>query len=286
MANESRSQRPASQCEREPIRNCRTTESGGQRPSFQHFRLSRGFRSPPLSAPSTSSISGPRFRRRLWISRRRNNYRSARENVRASELSAQRRARSGSLCGGRRISPGDRGGRQGAIRACSTDTANALYRQLSQQRAVGLVAQIDVNRSQVQMLTQRQRLVSVENDLAKQKINLARMVGLPPNDRYELADDVPFAPAPPITAEEALRQAFAQRSDLKATRSTGPRGRACLGRPRAPNVFLPLSLTADYGVIGTNPGNAHGTFAVVGSLKFPIWKEAALRATSNRPTRH
>jgi outer membrane protein TolC len=32
-----------------------------------------------------------------------------------------------------------------------------------------------------------------------------------------------------------------------------------------------LSLTADYGVIGTNPAQAHGTFAVVGSLKFPIW---------------
>src|SRR5260370_1408144 len=82
------------------------------------------------------------------------------------------------------------------------------------QRGVGLVAQIDVNRSHVQMLTQQQRLVSLENDLAKQKINLARIVGLPPNDRYDLTDDVPFAAAPAINVDDALKQAFGQRPDL------------------------------------------------------------------------
>jgi outer membrane protein TolC len=55
------------------------------------------------------------------------------------------------------------------------ETANALLDQTSQRRAVGLTAQIDVNRSQVQALTQQQRLVSPKNDLAKQKINLARL---------------------------------------------------------------------------------------------------------------
>ena len=96
------------------------------------------------------------------------------------------------------------------------DTANALYQQAFQQRAVGVVAQVDVDRSQVQALTQQQRVTSLQNDLAKQKINLARITGLPPNDQYDLSDNVPFSPAPPITVEEVLRQAFEQRSDLKA----------------------------------------------------------------------
>jgi len=39
------------------------------------------------------------------------------------------------------------------------DTANALFQQASERRAVGVLAQIDVNRSQVQVLTQQQRLV-------------------------------------------------------------------------------------------------------------------------------
>jgi outer membrane protein TolC len=150
------------------------------------------------------------------------------------------------------------------------ETANALYGQTSQQHTVGLVAQIDVNRSRVQMLTQRQRLVSLQNDLAKQKINLARMVGLPPNDAYEIADDVPFEPGPAVTIEDALQQAFAQRSDLKAAEAqvrAAERARSAARAERLPS----LSLTADYGAIGTNPAHAHGTFAVVGSLKFPIW---------------
>src|SRR5439155_8936903 len=96
------------------------------------------------------------------------------------------------------------------------ETAKALYQQTSQQRGVGLVAQIDVNRSRVQMLTQQQRLVSLENDLAKQKINLALITGLPPDDRYDIADDVPFAAAPAISVEDSLKQAYAQRPDVKA----------------------------------------------------------------------
>ena len=199
-----------------------------------------------------------------------NNYRSAAENVRASELAGKDARDLVVLAvGGVYLQVTAAAARVQSARA-QLDVSNALYGQVSQQRAVGLVAQIDVNRSHVQMLTQRQRLVSLQNDLAKQKINLARMVGLPPNDGYEIADDVPFAPAPPLTVAEALRQAFEQRSDLKAAQAqvrAAERARSAARAERLPS----LSLTADYGVIGTNPGQAHGTFAVVGSLKFPIW---------------
>ena len=33
-----------------------------------------------------------------------------------------------------------------------------------------------------------------------------------------------------------------------------------------------LSLSADYGVIGTNPAQSHGTFSVAGTLRIPIWQ--------------
>ncbi len=35
--------------------------------------------------------------------------------------------------------------------------------------------------------------------------------------------------------------------------------------------FPTLDFAADYGVIGTNPANSHGTFSVAGELRFPIW---------------
>jgi outer membrane protein TolC len=200
-----------------------------------------------------------------------NNRRSAAESVHASEFSA-RDARDLVVLavGGVYLQVIAAAARVRSARA-QLDTANALYQQTSQQRAVGLVAQIDVNRSRVQVLTQQQRLASLENDLAKQKINLARMTGLPPNDRYDIADDVPFEAAPAINMEDALKQASGQRSDLKAAEAqvrAAERARAAARAERLPA----LSLSADYGAIGTNPAQAHGTFSVVGSLRFPIWQ--------------
>ena len=68
------------------------------------------------------------------------------------------------------------------------------------------MAQIDANKSQIQALTQQQRVTSLENDFAKQKINLARLTGLPPNSRFELTDDVPYADAPVFGEEDAVRR--------------------------------------------------------------------------------
>lgn len=200
-----------------------------------------------------------------------NNYRSASENLRANQFSAQdARDLVVLAAGGAYLQTIAARARVQSARA-QLETARALYEQTSQQRSVGLVAQIDVNRSRVQMFTQQQRLVSLENDLSKQKMNLARIAGLPANDRYELADDVPFAPAPGIALEDALQQAFTQRSDLKAAQAqvvAAQRTRSAARAERLPS----LSLSADYGAIGINPNQSHGTFSVVGSLKFPIWQ--------------
>jgi len=204
-----------------------------------------------------------------------NNYRSAKENLRANELSGKDARDLVVLAvGGAYLQVIAAAARVNSARA-QLETANALYQQTSQQRNVGLVAQIDVNRSRIQMLTQQQRLASLQNDLGKQKINLARMTGLPPNDRYDVVDDVPFVAAPAITIEDALKQAFSQRSDLKAAEAqvrAAERSRSAARAERLPS----LSLSADYGAIGTNPSEAHGTFSVVGSLKFPIWQSGRI----------
>src|SRR5215472_1536907 len=145
-----------------------------------------------------------------------NNYRSSSEIVRANQLSL-RDARDLVVLAvaGSYLQVITAGARVDSAHA-QLDTATALYDQTAQQRKVGLVAQVDVDRSEVQMLTQKQRLVSLQNDLAKQKINLARITGLPPTDQYEISDVAPFSGAPALTVEQALQQALLQRSDLKA----------------------------------------------------------------------
>ena len=98
-------------------------------------------------------------------------------------------------------------------------TAAALLKQTQQSRESGVAAQIDVNRSQVQQAVQQQRLATLENDLARQKINLARLTGLPPNDKYDITDEVPFSPAPALTVDDAVKQSIDARSDLKAAQT-------------------------------------------------------------------
>jgi outer membrane protein TolC len=162
------------------------------------------------------------------------------------------------------------------------ETANALYQQSEQRRAVGLVAQVDVGRSQVQALMQQQRLITLQIDFAKQKINLARMVGLVPTDQFELGDDVAFAAPPALPLDEAVRQAKAGRADLKSAEAhlrAAERARAAAHAERLPSV----SVSADYGAIGATLPDARGTFSIMGRVRVPIWlggrTEAAIQQT-------
>jgi outer membrane protein TolC len=200
-----------------------------------------------------------------------NNYRSAEEITRANEFSLEdARDLTVLAVGGAYLQVIAAAARVDSAQA-QLETANALYKQTAEQRAVGIVAQIDVNRSQVQVLTQQQRIASLKNDLSKQKINLARIAGLPANDQYEVSDSIPFSPPPSLTLEDALKQAYEQRADLKSAEAqirAAERTRIAAKNERLPS----LSVSADYGVIGANPAQSHGTFALVGTLRVPIWQ--------------
>src|SRR6185312_6205544 len=114
------------------------------------------------------------------------------------------------------------------------------------------------------------------NDYAKLKITLARLTGLSPTDQYEISDAVPFADAPPLTFDEALRQAFEQRSDLKAAQAqvqAAEQARAAARAERLPS----FGVRADYGVIGINPSQAHGTFSVSGTVRVPIFQGGRIK---------
>jgi outer membrane protein TolC len=206
----------------------------------------------------------------------RNNYRATKEIARANELSVED-ARDLIVLGvgGTYLQVIAARSRIEAARA-QLATAEALFKQTSEQRAAGVVAQIDLNRSQIQLLTQQQRLVSLENDYSKLKITLARLAGLPPNAEYEVSDAIPFSEAPPLSFEDALKQAFELRSDLKAAQAqveAAERVRSAARSERLPS----FAVRADYGVIGTSPSQAHGTFSVVGTVRVPIWQGGRIK---------
>jgi outer membrane protein TolC len=70
-------------------------------------------------------------------------------------------------------------------------TAQTLYKQTVDLRNNGVAAGIDVLRSQVDMQSRQQRLVAIENDYTKQKLTVARAIGLPIGQKFEFADPMP-----------------------------------------------------------------------------------------------
>jgi len=150
------------------------------------------------------------------------------------------------------------------------DTATALFQQTQQKRSVGLAPQIDADRSEVEELTQQQRVISLEDEVAKQKIILARITGLPPTDAYELTDDVPFLAAPDLSFEDALKQAFERRTDIKAAEAQVHAAEHTLAAARDER-FPSLTVNGNYGGIGTNPPQMHTTYFGAATLNVPIW---------------
>ncbi len=156
-------------------------------------------------------------------------------------------------------------------------TAQAVYDRARDLKDSGLIAGIDVLRAQVQLQAQQQRLVTVENELAKQKLRLARAIGLPQGQEFAQTDA--FMNAPPNTPAlaEALRIALDSRSDYRRAmtlvRAAEETRKAALGR-RLPS----LQVNADYGDIGRTPANSHGTMFLQGTLSIPIYTGQRVRA--------
>jgi outer membrane protein TolC len=150
------------------------------------------------------------------------------------------------------------------------ESAQAIYQQALDRFNSGLSARIDMTRSQVELRTQQQRLTSEQAAYAKQKIALARLIGLSSGQEITLTDALPYAPLENLTLEQAIDLASRNRSDLKAAEAQ-VHAAEFSRKAAVAERFPTLDVAADYGVIGINPANSHGTFSVEGQLRFPIW---------------
>ena len=205
------------------------------------------------------------------------NYRASRENVRASQLAAQdARDLVVFAVTGAYLQVIASMARVDSVRA-QVATARATYQQAVDRHNAGLAARIEATRSQVELQTGQQRLTSAENDLAKQKIQLGRLIGLPPGQEYALSDSLPFAPLNNLALDQALSRAAANRADLKAAEvqvRAAELAKQAAEAERLPNVVV----SGDYGAIGVSPTSAHGTFNVTGSVRFPIFDGGRIHA--------
>jgi len=200
-----------------------------------------------------------------------NNYRSTQETVRAGEFTARDSRDVIVLAvGGAYLQAIAARARWQSARA-QIDTATALHRRALQQHDAGLATPLDVNRAQVQVFAHQQRLSALQADYAKQKIDLARMTGLPPTDRYDLAEDVPFSAAPTLSLEEALTQAADRRLDLKSAEAQVRAAEHALAAARAASLPA-VVVSADYGAVHASAAQTRVTFSVAATVRVPLWE--------------
>lgn len=150
-------------------------------------------------------------------------------------------------------------------------TAQALFDQANDQVNAGTSPAIDGLRAKVELQTRQQQLIQAKNNLAIQKLTVARVIGLAPGQEFELTDKSPYQPFNSVTTEEALKRAYAARSDYLAA-MTDVRA-AEFSRRAAVAGYLPsLAFNADVGTAGSHPSTATQVFDVRGTLSIPIFQ--------------
>jgi outer membrane protein TolC len=150
-------------------------------------------------------------------------------------------------------------------------TAQALFDQATDQVNAGTSPAIDGLRAKVELQTRQQQFIQAKNNFAIQKLTVARVIGLAPGQEFEFTDKSPYHPFEAITVDEALKHAYASRSDYQAA-MTDVRA-AEFSRKAAVAGYLPsLSFNADYGAGGAHPSTATQVSDVRGTLSIPIFQ--------------
>ena len=204
------------------------------------------------------------------------NYLAARHNFRAAELSAQDARELVILTVGNAylLALADET-RVSRVEA-QVATAKVSLDQAVANHQAGTAPLLDELRSRVDSQTLEQQLIVARNALEKDKLALARTIGLPLAQSFNLADKAPYAAFDQLDVQAAITQARANRKDLAAmleqTKAAEEQRKAATA-DRLPTVVF----SGDYGDIGVNVSHSHETGDASGTLSVPVFKEYALR---------
>jgi outer membrane protein TolC len=160
-------------------------------------------------------------------------------------------------------------------------TAKISLNQAVANHEAGTAPLLDELRARVDYQSLEQQLIVAKNAWEKDKLALARTIGLPLEQSFTLADKAPYAVFDQIDLESALREAHANRKDLAAMveqRKAAEQQRKAATADRLPT----LNFAGDYGDIGVNLKSSHGTGDAVGNLSVPLFREYALRGEAQQ----
>lgn len=159
--------------------------------------------------------------------------------------------------------------------------AQALYDRANDEKKAGTVAGIDVLRAEVELRTEQQRLLAQRNQVDKDKLALARVIGLPAGQQFNTTDELPFSPLE-TSMEDLLKQAYEHRADYRAAQANVRAAEYAVESARAEHYWPSVVVQADYGDIGQTIASSHGTYDVLAGVRVPIYAGGRARIDTDQ----
>jgi outer membrane protein len=161
---------------------------------------------------------------------------------------------------------------QANVRAAQADVelSQALATLAENRRVAGTGIAIEVTRAEVQLANDRQRLLVAQNRQRAAQLELMRAMGVHMDTEFELTDKLKYAPAGPLTVQQAMEKALATRPDLKAQEAREHVARLSYSATKFERLPS-LATFADYGESGTGFNNSVPTRTYGISLRVPIF---------------
>jgi len=157
----------------------------------------------------------------------------------------------------------------GAVRENIT-LAEAILKQSEELKTAGNGTGMEVTRAQVQLAHERQRLIVIENERQRARLQLLRAMGVDLDTEIALDDVLEYRSVNPQTMTEALTRALGERPDYRAQlerESNAKLAGSAAKLERVPSV----TFFGDYGSIGTSINNAFATRTYGLSATVPIF---------------
>jgi outer membrane protein TolC len=149
------------------------------------------------------------------------------------------------------------------------DSSKLSFDQAKDAHEAGTSPRLDVLRAQVDYQSEQQTLIAANNALEKDKLALARVIGLPLAQKFVVSDTAPFQALDTPDPEAAFQQALKQRKDLAAALEQEKSAEA--NKKAAFDSQLPtLTASGNFGDLGATFTHSHGTYTAEGELSAPI----------------
>jgi len=154
--------------------------------------------------------------------------------------------------------------------------ADVQFTHASEAHQAGTVAHLDVLRAQVELQTEEQAVIAAQNNLDKDMILLKREIGIDPAQPVELTDNAPYSELALQTPAEVLVIAYKNRQNYQNLINQVAEDKAIHAAYRSRRLPT-LKFSSYWGVSTVDGAGTHGDFSAVGTLSFPIFREAGLR---------